>query len=161
MQTFGQEVKNKAEFPEEKKVQLRYELIKEELEELKQAIKDNGDLEVAFHKEVTKQKPNLWYGSTTTNINLDSSGTYTGNPFVTTSSGNVTFTTTNNTGSVTLDGLNANTTNTFINSTTGDYSLNYNSANLSKDFYMPIRSAEPKKGVRKRISKTLLIHGKL
>ena len=31
---------------------------------------------------------------------------------------------------------------------------NYNSANLSKDFYMPIRSAEPKKGVRKRISKT-------
>ena len=122
------------------------------IEAVKQAIKDNGDLEVAFHKEVTKQKPNLWYGSTSTN--WDSSGTYTGNPFVTTSSGNVTFTTTNNTGSVTLDGLNTNTTNTFINSATGDYSLTYNSANLSKDFNMPIRSAEPKKGVRKRISKT-------
>ena len=40
MQTFGQEVKGKAEFPNEKTVQLRYELIKEELEELKQAIKD-------------------------------------------------------------------------------------------------------------------------
>ena len=32
MQTFGQEVKNKAEFPNEKIVKLRYELIKEELE---------------------------------------------------------------------------------------------------------------------------------
>jgi predicted HAD superfamily Cof-like phosphohydrolase len=40
MQTFGQEVKNKAEFPNEKIVQLRSELIKEELEELNQAIKD-------------------------------------------------------------------------------------------------------------------------
>ena len=38
MQTFGQEVKNKAEFPNEKIVKLRYELIKEELEELNQAI---------------------------------------------------------------------------------------------------------------------------
>ena len=40
MQTFGQEVKSKAEFPNKKIVQLRYELIKEELEELRQAIKD-------------------------------------------------------------------------------------------------------------------------
>ena len=39
MQTFGQEVKDKAEFPNEKIVQLRYELIKEELEELNQALK--------------------------------------------------------------------------------------------------------------------------
>jgi len=47
MQTFGQEVKGKAEFPNEKTVQLRYELIKEELEELKQAIKDKDLKEVA------------------------------------------------------------------------------------------------------------------
>ena len=47
MQTFGQEVKGKAAFPNEKTVQLRYELIKEELEELKQAIKDKDLKEVA------------------------------------------------------------------------------------------------------------------
>ena len=47
METFGQEVKEKAEFPNEKVVQLRYELIKEELEELRQAIKDNDIKEVA------------------------------------------------------------------------------------------------------------------
>ena len=47
MQTFGQEVKNKVEFPNKKIVQLRYELIKEELEELRQAIKDNDIKEVA------------------------------------------------------------------------------------------------------------------
>ena len=47
MQTFGQEVKNKAEFPNEKIVKLRYELIKEELEELNQAIKDGDMKEVA------------------------------------------------------------------------------------------------------------------
>ena len=47
MQTFGQEVKNKAEFPNEKIVKLRYELIKEELEELNQAIKDKDIKEVA------------------------------------------------------------------------------------------------------------------
>jgi predicted HAD superfamily Cof-like phosphohydrolase len=47
MQTFGQEVKNKAEFPNEKIVKLRYELIKEELEELKQAINDKDIKEVA------------------------------------------------------------------------------------------------------------------
>ena len=43
MQTFGQEIKVKAEFPNKKIVQLRYELIREELEELNQAIK-NGDM---------------------------------------------------------------------------------------------------------------------
>ena len=47
MQTFGQEVKNKPEFPSEKIVQLRYELIKEELEELHEAIKSNDMKEVA------------------------------------------------------------------------------------------------------------------
>ena len=47
MQTFGQEVKDKAEFPNEKIVQLRYELIKEELEELYQAIKDKDLKEIA------------------------------------------------------------------------------------------------------------------
>ena len=47
MQTFGQEVKSKAEYPNKKIVQLRYELIKEELEELRQAIKDKDLKEVA------------------------------------------------------------------------------------------------------------------
>ena len=47
MQTFGQEVKNNAEFPNEKIVKLRYELIKEELEELNQAINDKDIKEVA------------------------------------------------------------------------------------------------------------------
>ena len=47
MQTFGQEVKNKAEFPDEKTVQLRCDLIKEELEELNQAIKDKDLKEIA------------------------------------------------------------------------------------------------------------------
>ena len=47
MQIFGQEVKGKAAFPNEKTVQLRYELIKEELEELNQAIKDKDIKEVA------------------------------------------------------------------------------------------------------------------
>ena len=47
MQTFGQEVRDKAEFPNEKIVKLRYELIREELEELNQAIKDKNIKEVA------------------------------------------------------------------------------------------------------------------
>tara|TARA_B100000768_G_C11052814_1_gene279095 strand:- start:28 stop:369 length:342 start_codon:yes stop_codon:yes gene_type:complete len=47
MQIFGQEVKGKAEFPNEKIVKLRYELIKEELEELNQAIIDKDIKEVA------------------------------------------------------------------------------------------------------------------
>tara|TARA_B110000285_G_scaffold209825_1_gene251136 strand:+ start:417 stop:788 length:372 start_codon:yes stop_codon:yes gene_type:complete len=47
MKTFGQEVKEKTEFPNEKIVQLRYELIKEELEELNQAIIDKDMKEVA------------------------------------------------------------------------------------------------------------------
>ena len=47
METFGQEVKNKAEFSNEKTNKLRIDLIKEELEELQQAMKDKNLLEVA------------------------------------------------------------------------------------------------------------------
>ena len=47
MQIFGQEVKDKAGFPNEKTIKLRYELIKEELEELDQAIKKKDIKEVA------------------------------------------------------------------------------------------------------------------
>ena len=47
MITYGQEVKTKPSFPEDKIVQLRYNLIKEELEELKVAIKDRNIIEVA------------------------------------------------------------------------------------------------------------------
>ncbi len=47
METFGQEIKQKAEFPSLKISSLRYELIKEELEELKIAIKKNDIREVA------------------------------------------------------------------------------------------------------------------
>jgi predicted HAD superfamily Cof-like phosphohydrolase len=47
MQTFGQAVKDKAGFPNEKIIQLRYDLIKEELEELNQAIQDRDLKEIA------------------------------------------------------------------------------------------------------------------
>ena len=47
MQIFSQEVKNKAEFPNEKIVKLRSDLIKEELDELNQAIEDEDIKEVA------------------------------------------------------------------------------------------------------------------
>ena len=47
MKTFGQEVKDKPSFPDKKIQDLRYELIKEELDELKQAIKDKNLKEVA------------------------------------------------------------------------------------------------------------------
>ena len=47
MQTFGQEVKTKAEFPKEKIVKLRYDLIKEELNELQNAIKTKNLKEIA------------------------------------------------------------------------------------------------------------------
>ena len=47
MKTFGQEVKTKTEFPKEKIVKLRYDLINEELEELQDAIKDRNMLEIA------------------------------------------------------------------------------------------------------------------
>ena len=47
MQTFGQEVKIKAEFPKETIVKLRYDLIKEELNELQNAIKTKNLKEIA------------------------------------------------------------------------------------------------------------------
>tara|TARA_B100001996_G_scaffold308514_1_gene250030 strand:- start:51 stop:422 length:372 start_codon:yes stop_codon:yes gene_type:complete len=47
METFGQEVKTKAGFPSDKVVKLRYDLIKEELDEFAQAIKDKNLVEVA------------------------------------------------------------------------------------------------------------------
>ena len=47
MKTFGQEVKEKAEFPNDKITSLRYELIKEELDELKTAIEKRDIKEVA------------------------------------------------------------------------------------------------------------------
>ena len=47
MTTFGQEVKDKAEFPNEKIVELRKKLIDEEFNELKDAINENNLIEVA------------------------------------------------------------------------------------------------------------------
>ena len=47
MQTFGQEVKSKPSFSSEKINDLRYNLIKEELDEFKQALDNNDLLEVA------------------------------------------------------------------------------------------------------------------
>ena len=47
MKTFGQEVKDKPSFPDKKIQDLRYELIKEELDELNQAIEDKNLKEVA------------------------------------------------------------------------------------------------------------------
>ena len=47
MTTFGQEVKNKSEFPNEKIINLRKKLIEEEYDELKEAINKNDIVEVA------------------------------------------------------------------------------------------------------------------
>ena len=47
MEVFGQEVKTKAEFPSDKVIQLRYNLIKEELDEFSQALKDKNLVEAA------------------------------------------------------------------------------------------------------------------
>tara|TARA_B100000700_G_scaffold43459_1_gene44833 strand:- start:1237 stop:1608 length:372 start_codon:yes stop_codon:yes gene_type:complete len=47
METFGQEVKSKAEFPSDKIVKLRYDLIKEELDEFEEAIKTKNLKEIA------------------------------------------------------------------------------------------------------------------
>ena len=47
MKTFGQEVKDKPSFSTDKINKLRIDLIKEELEELKEAMKNNDLLEVA------------------------------------------------------------------------------------------------------------------
>ena len=47
MKTFGQEVKEKAEFPSNKIISLRYDLIREELDELRDAIDKKDIKEVA------------------------------------------------------------------------------------------------------------------
>ena len=47
MRTFGQEIKDKPSFPSTKITQLRYNLIKEELNELREAIDQNNLKEVA------------------------------------------------------------------------------------------------------------------
>ena len=47
METFGQMVRTKPQFPDEKTMQLRYDLIKEELNELEQAMKEKNLKEVA------------------------------------------------------------------------------------------------------------------
>tara|TARA_X000000950_G_scaffold153421_1_gene188398 strand:- start:104 stop:475 length:372 start_codon:yes stop_codon:yes gene_type:complete len=55
MLTFGQEIKEKAGFPDDKITSLRYELVKEELDELKEAI-DNKDI-----KEVADALTDILY----------------------------------------------------------------------------------------------------
>ena len=55
MKTFGQETKEKASFPNEKVTSLRYDLIKEELDELKEAM-DNRDI-----KEVADALTDILY----------------------------------------------------------------------------------------------------
>ena len=47
MKTYGQEIKSKPMFPDKKIVKLRYNLIKEELEEFKNAIDEKNLLEAA------------------------------------------------------------------------------------------------------------------
>ena len=47
MKIYGQEIKTKSSFPSEKIIQLRYDLIKEELDELSLAIKEKDIIEVA------------------------------------------------------------------------------------------------------------------
>ena len=47
MKTYGQEIKEKPEFPEEKVIDLRISLIKEELDEFQEALKEKNLVEVA------------------------------------------------------------------------------------------------------------------
>ena len=47
METFGQEIREKASFPDDKITSLRYELIKEELNELRESIDSKDMKEVA------------------------------------------------------------------------------------------------------------------
>jgi predicted HAD superfamily Cof-like phosphohydrolase len=47
MEIFGQEIKEKSEFPHKKITSLRYDLIKEELDELKEAMENKDIKEVA------------------------------------------------------------------------------------------------------------------
>ena len=47
METFGQMIRTKPQFPDEETMQLRYDLIKEELNELEQAMKTKNLKEIA------------------------------------------------------------------------------------------------------------------
>ena len=47
MKTYDQEIKEKPEFPEEKVIDLRISLIKEELDEFQEALKEKNLIEVA------------------------------------------------------------------------------------------------------------------
>ena len=47
METFGQEIRQKASFPNDKIISLRYDLIKEELDEFREAIEQKDIKEVA------------------------------------------------------------------------------------------------------------------
>ena len=53
MNTFGQEVKNKPSLSTAKINNLRYNLIKEELEELKEAMNKKDIIESAYSKEIS------------------------------------------------------------------------------------------------------------
>lgn len=127
------------------------------IEAVKQAIKDNGDLQVDFHREqitIPIISNNLYFGST---------GGYGGYGNTTTEL-NSTFTTNTGTvtGGVTLDGISTDTPNItftsgFVDSTTGEYDLKYNSLGLDQDMYIPVRSAssgKQNKSKRRRIVKT-------
>ena len=56
MLTFGQDVKDKASFPEEKIQNLRVSLIDEELKELKQAIKDSAKAKLIAGEALTQEE---------------------------------------------------------------------------------------------------------
>jgi len=88
------------------------------------AIANNGDLEVAFFKEVTT-KP-LWsWGNSNGTMTLDNHGNNT-------STVNFNSINTTNTGGVTTDAININTT------TEADF--RYNQLGLDQDFFIPCRS---------------------
>ena len=62
----GQEIKEKAEFPNQKTTSLRYDLINEELEELKEAIKKDikevaDALTDILYVNLLRSWPCIWY----------------------------------------------------------------------------------------------------
>ena len=63
METFGQDVKTKADFPSEKIIKLRYDLIKEEL-----AVENNFFVLRVLQKDVFEDK-NDWQTYLTTELN--------------------------------------------------------------------------------------------
>ena len=71
MSTFGQEIKNKPEFPDEKITKLRCDLIEEELSEFKDAVK-NKDLKAKLEKNALKEYKVRYMPSIRTNLILNS-----------------------------------------------------------------------------------------